>query len=264
MRARIFGAALLLVTLAGCTHEVETLVSEPLTDYLPLTPGKFITYQLDSTIFTNFGQDVEIHHYQEKNIIDEPFTDNLGRPSFRIYRYLRDSAGTMPWSAAGTYYITPSEKTIEVVENNARTLRLVQPLQEGTTWNGTNYLPDNIYEPTYEFNNDNLMSRWQFTYGTRGTEDINGTTVADVLPVYQIDDASNTTEYFKAAIDTVEASRSFSVDKYAKGIGLVAQELVLWDYQLKRVEDRTKTPWVITFSPYYQGFGVKRTLLDHN
>jgi hypothetical protein len=54
------------------------------------------------------------------------------------------------------------------------------------------------------------------------------------------------------------------MDKYAKGIGLVYQELVLWEHETGRKEDRTTIPWRISFAQFYKGFGVKRTLLEHN
>ncbi|MDB5196616.1 MAG: hypothetical protein JWP88_987, partial [Flaviaesturariibacter sp.] len=49
------------------------------------------------------------------------------------------------------------------------------------------------------------------------------------------------------------ASRSFARDKIAKGIGLISQEYILWEYQ--------PNP---NGTPYKIGFGVKRTILDHN
>src|SRR5215216_3501311 len=78
--------------------------SEPLSSYFPLTVGKSITYRLDSMVFTQFNRVTEIHKYQLKDSIQAEITDNLGRPAFRVYRYLRDSAGTQPWNVIGTYF----------------------------------------------------------------------------------------------------------------------------------------------------------------
>ena len=107
MRARITTILLLLLATTGCKHEVERYVSEPLSDYLPLTIGKYIIYQLDSMVFTGFGRSEEVHHYQEKQQIAAQITDNLGRPTYRIDRSIRDSAGTEGWKAAGSLFITP-------------------------------------------------------------------------------------------------------------------------------------------------------------
>jgi hypothetical protein len=48
-------------------------------------------------------------------------------------------------------------------------------------------------------------------------------------------------------------SRTFSIDKYAKNLGLVYQELILWEYQPNHGG-----------TPFRVGFGVKRSMIDHN
>lgn len=265
MRAFIAGIALLLLTTAsGCKHEVETYTSETLADYLPLTEGKYIIYQLDSTIFIGFTLSADVHHYQEKQLVGAPIADNNGRQTFPVYRYLRDSAGSLPWAVAGTYYITPTGKTMEVVENNLRTVRLTLPVKPGFSWKGNGYLPDDAYAPAYDFSNDNSLNVWEYTYGTPGTETMGNTTLKDVVPVLHISDTLNVKSDFKAAVDTLPAYRDFSVDKYAKGIGLVYQELVLWELEPNSSIDNSTRPPSRTFSPFYKGFGVKRTLLEHN
>jgi hypothetical protein len=265
MRALFIGTALLLLTAAtGCKHEIESYSPETAQEYLPLTTGKYIIYQLDSTVYTGFGRNLEVRRYQEKNEIGESFNDNLGRLSYRVVRYLRDSAGTQPWAHAGTYFITPTEKTVEVVENNRRTIRLAFPVTTGYAWKGNTYLPDDTYAPAYNFSNDNSLHFWDYTYGELTTETIADTTIQDILPVYLADEWENAADAFTVQVDTSYGSRSFAVDKYAKGIGLVYQELILWDYQNNPKVDKSTTPWTITYDPFYTGFGVKRTLLDHN
>jgi hypothetical protein len=250
MRARIFSAVLLLVVAAGCKHEVESYTSEPLSDYLPLTIGKYITYQLDSTVFTGFGRNEEVHHYQEKQEVAAQFTDNLGRPSYRINRYLRDSAGTQAWQVAGTFFITPSEKTIEVVENNLRTVPLALPIKKGFSWKGNEYLPFRPYNDQYDFSSDINFdpSNWEFTYASVGDAlSLNGQNLSDVITVTQIDEETE-------GSDVLLSGKTFWQDKYAKGIGLVYQERVMWE----------REPNVDNSDPFKIGFGVTRTLLEHN
>jgi hypothetical protein len=101
----------------SCTEEVEIFESDPVTDYIQLQPGKYITYRTDSTVYTNFGRNPEVHSYQEKHVVDATISDAAGRPSYRILRYLRDVAGTQTWRQSGSYLITATEQTIEVSEN---------------------------------------------------------------------------------------------------------------------------------------------------
>src|SRR5262245_10817578 len=95
-----------LFSFISCKKETEEFKTDAIVDYMPLTVGKYITYRLDSTVYTNFGRNEEIHRYQVKHVVDAQVTDNLGRPSFRIFRYLRDSLGTQPWVENGTYFMT--------------------------------------------------------------------------------------------------------------------------------------------------------------
>ena len=69
MRANLFrwlGVACVAFSIFGCKKQTETVDNSPyaperLTELLPLSVGKYITYQTDSTVFTNFGGNVEIH-----------------------------------------------------------------------------------------------------------------------------------------------------------------------------------------------------------
>ncbi|HET6722457.1 MAG TPA: hypothetical protein VFH07_06885, partial [Chitinophagaceae bacterium] len=92
-----------LFSFTSCEKETEEFKTDTIADYMPLAVGKYITYRLDSTVFTNFQRTTEIHKYQVKHVVDAQVPDNLGRSSFRILRYLRDSSGTQPWVDNGTY-----------------------------------------------------------------------------------------------------------------------------------------------------------------
>src|SRR5437660_1627405 len=52
----------------------------------------------------------------------------------------------------------------------------------------------------------------------------------------------------------VSASRNYWIEKYARGIGLVYKEVVMWEYQ----------PSSGPNPGYFNGFGLKMTILDHN
>src|SRR5215813_10720649 len=101
-RLLFFALAAFLFSYSNKTEEVAT---EKMSDYIPLKPGKYITYRLDSLTFSGFGTVINISRYQVKHEVDAQVTDNMGRPSYRIYTYIRDSAGTQPWIPTGTYFI---------------------------------------------------------------------------------------------------------------------------------------------------------------
>jgi hypothetical protein len=241
---------LTLLILVSCS-KTEQFSTEPLSDYIPTQAGKYITYRVDSLVFTNFGRNTEIHSYQVKHVVDAQLTDNLGRPSWRIYTYIRDSSGTQDWTPSGTYFITPLSTQTELVEDNLRVIKLHAPIKEGYDWKGNTYLPDEPYRSTYDFNNDNDMRDWDFTYqAPQSSMTYRGNTYKDVYTVAEQDDSFNVpiTDVTKYAYKTL------AVEQYSKSVGLVFRQLEMWEYQ-----PNTSGP-----SPYKTGFGITMWMIDHN
>lgn len=244
--------AFMVLIMIGCTPEKEEFVSDKISDYQPLAEGKFITYQLDSTVFTNFGRNTEVHKYQEKHVYDAAITDGLGRPSFRVFRFLRDSAGTGPWAPAGSYMVTPLAHTLEVIENNLRFVKLVMPLSQDKSWKANQFLPDEPYGGTFNFNNDFDIAAWDYSYSSLGESMvINGETLNDVITIDGINDVINVPVTDPANYGSI----NYQQEKYAKGIGMVFQELIMWEYQPNTGGSG---------GGFKVGFGVKRTMIDHN
>ena len=74
-----------MIIFSACKKTTEQYPTAPLSDYFPLTVGKYITYSLDSTIYyKNFGASATVNSYQVKYVVDAQVTDNLGRPGYRI------------------------------------------------------------------------------------------------------------------------------------------------------------------------------------
>jgi hypothetical protein len=173
----------------SCKSETEDFQTESLSDYLPLQTGKYITYRLDSTVFTNFGRNTEVHSFEEKHVVDSKITDGIGRPSYRIFRFIRPVNSTGPWTSAGTYFITPNDKTYELVENNLRFVKLALPVKQDFSWKGNEFLPDQPYHPAFGFSNDQGMKYWDYTYDTLNTSiNLNGTLYKNVLNVTAAND----------------------------------------------------------------------------
>lgn len=239
-------------------NEKEEFISDKVTDYLTLTPGKYITYRLDSMVFTNFGSVTEIHKYQVRHVVDALITDNLGRPSYRINRFIRDSTNAsswtpaQPWINSDTYFITPLADQAEVIEDNLRFIKLHLPVKDAYSWKGNKYLPTDPYSPLYNFSNDDNMADWDFYYdGNLSSFSYKGITYADVLTVEEADESLNVPITNPSAY----AARSRSVEKYSKNIGLVYREYEIWEYQPagSGSPNANKT-----------GFGITMWMIDHN
>jgi hypothetical protein len=244
--------ASILFTLFSCSTEKEEFITDEVKDYILMTPGKYITYRLDSLVFTNFGRTIDTHRYRVKEQVDALITDNLGRPSYRVFRYITDSLGIGPWQPSGTYFVTPLTDQIEVVEDNLRTIKLHMPIRDNFSWKGNRYYPSEPYYPQFPFNNDISIQDWDFYYnGGSSTFSYRGNNYADVYTVEEADDLSNVPITSPGSY----ASKTRAVEMYSKNIGLVYREYELWDYQ-----PNTGLPG----GPYYTGFGIRKWMIEHN
>jgi hypothetical protein len=244
-------ASFAIVFVSGCDNKKEELELEsPNAYFISLKPGKYITYRLDSTVFVQAGRQEEIHSYREKHVVDAEITDALGRKSFRIFRYLNNTTGTSNWLPAGSYSITPGTNSVEVIEDNLRIVALAGPLKEGQTWKGNRFLGKDPYGSLYTFSNDDNINDWVFEIKEKDvTLNLNGKSYTQVLTVKGPDESVNV-----PIQDTKSyASRIQSLTQYSKNIGMVNQVYILWEYQ--------PNP---NGTPYQTGFGIKRTIIDHN
>ena len=238
-------------TLYSC-NEKEEFITEKTEDYLPLVIGKYITYRLDSLVFTNFGRTIETHRYQVKEQVDALISDNLGRPSYRVYCYLRDSLGTTAWQPSGTYYVTRLSDQVELIEDNFRFIKMHMPVKNAFRWKGNKYLPSNPYGSKYNFSNDDNMGDWDFYYdGPPSSFSYRGFNYSNVYSVEQINESFNV----PITSPTSYAAKSRSVEKYSKTIGLVYREYEMWEYQPNPGGSG---------GPYYTGFGIRKWMIDRN
>jgi hypothetical protein len=242
--------AVLSLSLFSCSEKTEELETESLSDYLPLQPGKYITYRLDSLVLTDFGKSVETHSYQVKHVVDTEMKDNLGRTSYRVYRYIRNADGSGEWSNNGAYFITPLQTEIEVVEDNLRFIKLHAPVREGNNWKGNSYLHVDPY-PSYKYTLFGYMRNWEYIYDSFSSSFTHeGETYNDVWTVEQEDYAEN----YPVTEPARPGGKVRSVERYAKNIGLVYRDYVILEY-----EPNTTGP-----DPYYRGFGISMWMIDHN
>lgn len=253
--------AVCIITLLAACKRTETLETMKIEELVPLQVGKYITYRLDSLVFTNTGKTEETHRYRVKHLIERQSTDNQNRPTWIVVTYITDSLGAGPWVQNGTYTITPVDKGLEVTEDNLRVLKLKQPIKEGFLWKGNSYLPDRPYNPEFPMSIDANMDLWEFKYGTiNNAEKIGANTIPDVTTVLHIDSAENV----PMITDTSFASRELSLEKYAKNVGLVYREFILWENQPNPRTIGSPPNIVVIYNPVRIGFGIKMWMIDRN
>lgn len=271
----------LLFSSLSCKREADTFSLVPVTDYYPLQVGKYIIYQLDSTVFTNFETTKEIHSYQVKDIVDAQITDNENRPAFRVRRMIRDSAGTSDWADLATFFVTPLNNSIEYVENNLRFIKLKSPIRENYFWKGNSYINSD--------GNLDYMKSWEYNYSNVGQPYYVGEkTIDNTITVLQSDETIGDPVMFPNNL----ASVNYSVEIYGKDIGLIYKDFIYWLYQKNNtlgncrviVAGKPDTPCpydvdcnllaqdlggymkcdTISSRYSYDGYGIKMKMIEHN
>ena len=244
---KYFGVALLLITLlTACNKQNELYTTVSLSDYFPLQVGKYITYNLDSTVYINFGQKDTVIKYQVKDSIETQITDNLGRPAYRIVRYIRKDV-SQAWISNNTFMAIPSATTIEYVENNLRFQKLKLPIKDGYSWKGNSFID------TYSLNSTTkYLDDWDYTY-----DSVNAPLTMGVIQFANTVTVNQRDEFLgqdPKLTGTQYAERNYSVEKYAKTIGLVYKEFLHWEFQGTQPGRPS----------FYTGYGVKLTMIAHN
>jgi hypothetical protein len=245
--------SLVLLNLYACKKQGSSVPTAELNEYMPVSVGKYIRYQLDSTRFVDFGQRDTVVSYDAKDIIEAALTDNAGRPMYRVVRYLRNLSSTneSDYTPNLTYSITPTRENVEISENNLRFLKLKLPVAEGFYWHGNSYLPPTPFYEMYQFSNDEDIDLWEYTYeGVDQSAQVGANVYDNTVTVLQVADSSNVPIEFPEGL----AYRNYWTETYAKNIGLIYKEVVMWEYQ----PPNSGNPG------FRSGFGLKMTIIDHN
>lgn len=212
---------------------------------MPMEIGQYIDYNLDSTVFLEFGTIETVLRYQAREVVEGIVHDNSDRESFRVVRYLRNNENE-DWRPSITFMVTPLSNTVEVVENNLRYVKLASPIRQDFSWKGNSYIDD--------FSTDldlGYMGNWDYTYDSVGiSQSVGALTFDNTLKVDQIDE---TLGHDPDIPGTLYAERNFSYEKYAKGIGLIERNFLHWEYQGGQPGR----------APYYEGYGLKMTITGY-
>ncbi len=235
----------ILIIISGC-NKTENFVATPaINDYAPYEVGKYIVYKLDSFKFINFGTKDTVVSYQVKYQVDAKIKDNINRDAYRIVRFIRKKDSDS-WQPENTFMAIPQQNSLEFVENNLRFINLALPIRDGFSWKGNSHI-ETYLNPELQF-----LDGWDFTYDSVGqASTIGQTELPNTLKVVQKELEQNGDP---ANPNTTYAEKNYSVEKYAKDIGLVFKDFVHWEYQRPTPQSQF----------YYQGYGITLTMIDHN
>lgn len=276
--------AVLVLALQFCKKKNDHFSLIPVNEYYPLEVGKYIVYRMDSTVFENFGTERKVLSRQVRDLVDAEITDNNNRKSYRIRRMTRNADGTGDWVDNSTFMVTPLANSIEIVENNLRTIKLKAPVKDFAYWKGNSYI--NTIEDLA------FMRDWDYTFQDVGQP--------YTVPAGVIENSATVLQYFSATGDPVfsptsYADSTYSVEVYGQDIGLIYKDFIHWVYQpryvtsnckyikcngsvcdtvicsqanncdsLRRVDGGQIVCDTLSFRYAYEGYGIKMSMLEHN
>lgn len=233
-------AVLFSVLFYSCKKETNEFNGNYSSAYFPLQVGRYVVYDVDSTIWDDFLQVKSLHKYQMRYTVADTFTDDLNRMSYRIDVHLR-TADSLGWNVHRVIYATPDSSHIEYVEANVRFIKLVLPIANEIEWPGNSMIATDDQDLQY-------FADWIYKYKDFEQPFNNGKVMFDnTVTVEETDQTLNDPE----AMPNAFATRTFSKEVYGYNIGMVYREVTRWTYD----------PDVVKFR---RGYSVVMRAVDHN
>lgn len=205
-------------------------------NYFPLQVGSYIIYQVDSIVKDDKVARDTVFKFLIKEVIASEFTDNSNKSAFRIERYKKEynpkvPYDALPWEIKQVWYANRTETVADRVEDNVRYTKLIFPAKEGAVWNG---------------NAANTLGEKQYKIvSIDKPETITKNSLDSVVTVLQ-----NNSENLVAT--------NYSVEKYARNIGLVFKQEIILSKQPQNSSDTP--PFDDTVVSSYRTY----RLLDYN
>ena len=252
MKKLLIPGLLSLLILTSCEKQVDEFESPAIEDYFPVAIGKSITYKLDSSVYINFGTQKDTRSYIVKDSIEGQATDLIGRPTFRVARYFQDQSNPSMWTNRFTYFITPEIQSIEVIENNLRFIKLIQPIKNEVTWNGNRHLPEEPFNQ-FDFTSSDHSQLGNWEYQLEGVGDaltIGNLTFDNTITVTG---TANDSTNFPLVDPNGPGYRTVWNESYAAGVGLIYRRISFEEYQPPNPSNG-----------FFTGFEVTLKVLSHN
>ncbi len=218
---------------------VEASTADLYQSYLPTEVGKYIIYDIDSSIWDDAKCLKYSYKYQHKYIVSDTFRDGQKRLSY-VINVLSRLKPTDNFVVNDVIYYTPASERFEFVEKNIRFVRLINPIVENKTWNGNVLMP--VEDQDYAY-----LKNWNYTYKNVNKPYNNGVVnFENTITVNETDQILNNPESMPASYASLLQSKSV----YAFRVGLIYREYTSWTYDPAIVRCRKGTGVVMRAVEY--------------
>lgn len=246
MNNKILGFLLLAVisatTFVSCKKYKEDK-TDATRNYFPLTFGRSVTYNVDSTYYFEDNCIKYRTKCQMKYVVTDTFTD---RKNFKNkLSYIMDvfyrpyDGGT--WKPISVVILNPTETGLNWTQDNVKYIKMMFPITDGFSWKGNVNAPVNDSDFAY-------LKNWNYQYvNYRKSYNTGYLNFDNTVTCIENDENVNYPEVDSA----VAAMRTYSKAVYAYNVGLVYRELTHWTYKANNKQ-------------CLQGYSVVMQAVDHN
>jgi hypothetical protein len=148
----LFAFTGLLLMISSCEKTDETIIYGD--HYFPADSGRYVIYDVMAIVHDDPSNVHDTARFQIKETIGEEVMDLEGDPTRKLYRYIRND-DTLNWELKDVWVIKKTGRSVEVVEENQRKIKMAFSISYDQYWDGNalNNLADeqcyytHIYEP---------------------------------------------------------------------------------------------------------------------
>ena len=135
---KIIWVFVLMFIVGSCKKEANILTLDYGYDYFPIDSGYTWLYQVDSIAYDDNTQTADTFHFFLMEKAVELVKDQNLNSHRIVERFVRTHDSDV-WQNRSNKYVLKTSATLQVVEENRRTVKLIFPLTLGQNWNGNMY-----------------------------------------------------------------------------------------------------------------------------
>jgi hypothetical protein len=203
--------ALCFSVLVSCRkyHPVTTDLTRA---YFPLTLGKYVIYNVDSTYY--YGSAGTQAHVSSQIMYSITDTVTYNRqPSYIMNVYVRPYNGAV-WQPSSVIFITPTTNGLLYYQDGTEYVKMMFPVADSMTW------PGNQYAPTMD-SAKAFLQGWTYKYQGVDFNYFNGNiNFSNTVTVLEDDENVN----YQNVDSNVAGYRTYAKEVYAYNVGMIYKE----------------------------------------
>ncbi len=219
----LLGVSLLCICLTACGKNETESLPDLAKDYFPLQIGKTLVYDVDTIIYDPQPQNfikIDTFRWQVKEVFIDTFKSTTGQLTYKIERSEKKRGTTDPFVIKKIFTAALSDNGALRTEDNLTFIKMPRFFGEKTTWDGNVYCDQSLIIEVAGDRIGLFSKKWNYDiFGLGKAEKIGLKDFTDVLTTRAQSDPKILTE------------KRYTLEKYAKGIGLVYKEQHILDTQ---------------------------------